>query len=201
MSSYTVTKKKNMDSIQFQVTLIIITFLSSFFIPFIILYPIQEVLFQPKNIWFFEAAMSTYFIFISAILFVSLVLLVNILSNPTTKTMLLIRRIGLIVSLIISCIVIGLCLNTYNYMNSNGIYNNKFFSLSEEFTSWEEITDAKQIYVKKDNITTADRFEFTLSDGSKMEVKLTNKLRKNKTLVRQILKSNNVIIESAYPEN
>ncbi len=200
MASYTVTnKKRNMDSIQFQVTLIVISFLSSIFVPFIILYPIQEILFKPQSVWYFEAPFSAYVIFMAAILVTAIILLINVLSEPKTKMKNMLKLGITFTSLITVVIVIGLCLFNYEYMNSQGIYKNKFFSLEEEFIGWNEITEAKQIFVIKDGITKDDKFYFTLQDGTIMEMDITGKVKKNKRNIRQYLKKNKVIIENVYP--
>jgi hypothetical protein len=202
MSSYTVTKKKrNMDSIQFQVTLIIISFLSSIFVPFIILYPVQEVLFKPETVWYFEAPFSAYVIFIVAILITSIILLVNVLSDPKTKFMIRMKLGIYLTSLITVVLIIGLCLFNYEYMNPSGIYKNEFFSLEEEFIGWNEIIEAKQIFVKKEGITKDDKYYFTLRDGTVLEMDITSKVKKNKRYIRQFLNENGVTLENVYPTN
>lgn len=188
-----------MDSTQFQVTLIIISSLSSIFVPFIILYPIQEILFKPESVWYFEAPFTAYVVFMAAILITSIILLINVLTEPKTKK---INRMKLgitFTSLFTVVIVIGLCLFNYEYMNSEGIYKNKFFSLEEEFTSWNEIIEAKQTFIKKDGITKDDKFYFTLHDGTILEMDITGNVKKNKRYIRQYLQKNKVIIENVYP--
>lgn len=200
MSSYTVTKKKKTDSAQFQVTVIVISFLSSFIIPFIILYPIQEILFKPDNVWFFEAPLSTYFTFILGILFLSIVLLINLVVEARDKRKKQLKLSMLAASFVVGIVVITLCLFNYQYMNMKGIYQNHYFSFSETFTSWDDITAAKQTYIKKDKVTKDDKFIFTLKDGSTLELEMTAKMRKSKVLIRQRLLSNGVKLESVYPE-
>lgn len=200
MASYTVTnKKRNMDTIQFQVTLIVISVLSSFFVPFIILYPIQEVLFEPNEVWYFEAPFSTYVIFMGAILVTAIILLINVLVEPKKQVKKRIQLGVYISSLLVVLFVLVLCIFNYQYMNASGIYKNKFFSFNEEVTRWDEIIEAKQVFVNNQGVTKDDKYLFTLKDGSVLEVDITNKVRKNKRYIRSILSKNGVILENDYP--
>ncbi|WP_102271826.1 hypothetical protein [Cytobacillus massiliigabonensis] len=199
MTSYTVTRKKNTDTSQFQVVLIVITFLSSFVVPFIILYPIQELLYRPNDIWFFEASMSTYLTFCAALISVSAILLINVLFIPKSKAKKTVKGIIVILSLLAAVIVMILCVDNYYYMNSKGIYKNNLFSFSEEFISWDEIDKAEQTFLKKQRVTVEDKLILTTKDGKTIEMQITKKMSANKASIRQSLKNNGVILENSPP--
>lgn len=201
MANYTVTNRKSSDSVQFQVALIIIFFISSIFVPFIILYPIQEVLYRPADFWFFEAPLSTYLILCVAMILLSVVMLVNVLVQTANKRAILFRRVIVTLSFVLAVGVLFLCINNYQYMNAKGIYQNKFFGFKEDFTSWEEVVKAEQTHLKKNSITKADKLIFTLKDGAIIELQITGKLSQNKTLIRESLRNNEVILENILPKS
>ncbi|MEQ6354959.1 hypothetical protein ABNX05_10065 [Lysinibacillus sp. M3] len=73
------------NSRQYQIGGIIILFLSSFIAPIIFLYPVQELLFRPKESYFFDPFFTAYIILMVVMIMLAVTLLVNFLVNPKTK--------------------------------------------------------------------------------------------------------------------
>lgn len=70
---------------QTQIAIIIILFLSSFTAPFILLFPIQELLYRPHEYYLFETIFKAYIILMFVLIAMAIILLINLLITPTTK--------------------------------------------------------------------------------------------------------------------
>lgn len=76
---------KESKSKQYQIGFIIILFLSSFIAPVIFLYPIQELLYRPKDYYFFDPFFTAYIMMMVVLIMLAVTLLVNFLVTPKTK--------------------------------------------------------------------------------------------------------------------
>ncbi|MGG2074845.1 hypothetical protein AB1J28_15985 [Lysinibacillus irui] len=186
------------NSRQIQLGIIIVLFLSSLIIPVILLFPIQEWFYRPKEVYYFEPYLQAYIIFMAALLFMALALLINYLIIPETKKGKSIQRGILITSFLIALIFIALSFNHYKVMDSNGIHMNQFFSLKEDFVAWEEIVKAEQVNVKKDGATKPERLVFTLKDGSTIEEPTSTKLMLAKNFISFELNQRGLTIENVF---
>ncbi|TKI61945.1 hypothetical protein FC756_19575 [Lysinibacillus mangiferihumi] len=181
-----------------QIAVIIVLFLSSFIAPFILLFPIQELLYRPNDYYLFETTFKAYIILMIALIGMAIVLLVNIIIVPKTKKGRNIQRAIVGTSWLLVLLFLFLCINHYQIMDEKGLHTNAFFSLQEDLTSWEEIIKAEQTNVQKDGVTKPDKLIFTLHDGSTIEQSLTAKLAKAKPFINLELSKNGVTIENVY---
>ncbi|AVK97796.1 hypothetical protein FCT18_02650 [Lysinibacillus sphaericus] len=181
-----------------QIAVIIVLFLSSFIAPFILLFPIQELLYRPNDYYLFETTFKAYIILMIALIGMAMVLLVNIIIVPKTKKGRNIQRAIVGTSWLLVLLFLFLCINHYQIMDEKGLHMNAFFSVQEDLTSWEEIIKAEQTNVQKDGVTKPDKLIFTLHDGSTIEQSLTAKLVKAKPFINLELSKNGVTIENVY---
>ncbi|AHN23998.1 MULTISPECIES: hypothetical protein [Lysinibacillus] len=181
-----------------QIAVIIVLFLSSFIAPFILLFPIQELLYRPNDYYLFETTFKAYIILMIALIGMATVLLVNIIIVPKTKKGRNIQRAIVGTSWLLVLLFLFLCINHYQIMDEKGLHMNAFFSVQEDLTSWEEIIKAEQTNVQKDGVTKPDKLIFTLHDGSTIEQSLTAKLVKAKPFINLELSKNGVTIENVY---
>lgn len=181
-----------------QIAVIIVLFLSSFIAPFILLFPIQELLYRPNDYYLFETTFKAYIILMIALIGMATVLLVNIIIVPKTKKGRNIQRAIVGTSWLLVLLFLFLCINHYQVMDEKGLHMNAFFSVQEDLTSWEEIIKAEQTNVQKDGVTKPDKLIFTLHDGSTIEQSLTAKLVKAKPFINLELSKNGVTIENVY---
>lgn len=181
-----------------QIAVIIVLFLSSFIAPFILLFPIQELLYRPNDYYLFETTFKAYIILMIALIGMAMVLLVNIMIVPKTKKGRNIQRAIVGTSWLLVLLFLFLCINHYQIMDEKGLHTNAFFSVQEDLTSWEEIIKAEQTNVQKDGVTKPDKLIFTLHDGSTIEQSLTAKLVKAKPFINLELSKNGVTIENVY---
>lgn len=181
-----------------QIAVIIVLFLSSFIAPFILLFPIQELLYRPNDYYLFETTFKAYIILMIALIGMATVLLVTIIIVPKTKKGRNIQRAIVGTSWLLVLLFLFLCINHYQIMDEKGLHMNAFFSVQEDLTSWEEIIKAEQTNVQKDGVTKPDKLIFTLHDGSTIEQSLTAKLVKAKPFINLELSKNGVTIENVY---
>ncbi|MGE7949401.1 hypothetical protein [Lysinibacillus sp. NPDC093688] len=185
---------------QYQLGIIIILFLSSFIAPVIFLYPVQELLYQPNDSYFFDPFFTAYIILMLVFIMLAVTLLVNFLVNPKTRKRKNIQRGILGTSFVIAGALIFLCINNYQYIDPKGLHMNHFFSLREEYTSWEEIVKVEQTIVEKNGVSVPDQLIFTLRNGSTIEQSLSGKLSSAKQYINQELSNYGLKIENKYSE-
>lgn len=183
-----------------QLAVIIVLFLSSFIAPFILLFPIQELLYRPNDYYLFETIFKAYIILMIVLIVMAIILLVNISIVPKTKKGRNIQRAIVGTSWLLVLLFLFLCINHYQIIDDKGLHMNTFFSVQEDLTSWEEIIKAEQTNVQKDGVTKPDKLIFTLNDGSTIEQSLTAKLAKAKPFITLELSKNGVTIENVYSE-
>jgi len=183
---------------QYQIGPIIILFLSSFIAPVIFLYPVQELLFRPKETYFFDPFFTAYIILMVVMIMLAVTLLVNFLVNPKTKKGKIIQRGIVGTSFVISGAVIFLCINNYQYIDTKGLHMNHFFSLQEDYISWEDIVKVEQTIVEKNGVSVPEKLIFTLQDGSTIEQSLSGKLLSAKQFINKELSAYGLRIENKY---
>ncbi|MCJ7842284.1 alkaline shock response membrane anchor protein AmaP [Lederbergia sp. NSJ-179] len=184
------------ESSHYQIAFSIICFLFSLFVPFILLYPIQELLYRPDDFFYFEPYFKAYILFMAMLVVISLIPIGNILIKPTKNFNRIIKYCILTIISILTIATVFLCFNHYKYMNKEGIYLNHFFSLKEEFTSWDEIEKVEQVMVNEDGVTRVDRIVFTLKDGFTLELDNSTRLSKAKNNVNTELQARGLKMEN-----
>jgi amino acid transporter len=186
---------------QTQIAIIIILFLSSFTAPFILLFPIQELLYRPHEYYLFETIFKAYIILMFVLIAMAIILLINLLITPTTKKGRNVQRTIVGTSWLLVLAILFLCINHYQIIDEKGLHTNNFFSLQEDSTSWAEIVKVEQTNVQKDGVTKPDKLIFTLNDGTTIEQSLTAKLVIAKAFINYELSKNGITIENVYSEN
>lgn len=188
------------NSRQYQIGVIIILFLSSFIAPVIFLYPVQELFFRPKEAYFFDPFFTAYIILMVVMIMLAVTLLVNFLVEPKTKKRKVIQR-GLVgTSFIIASALIFLCINNYQYIDTKGLHMNHFFSLREDYISWEDIVKVEQTIVVKNGVSAPEKLIISLQDGSTIELSLSGKLSSAKQFINEELSTYGLRIENKYSE-
>ncbi len=183
---------------QIQFGLIIVLFLSSLIVPVILLYPIQEMLYRPKEFYYFAPYFNAYIIFMASLFVMALVLLINYLIIPETKKSKNIQRGLVSASLLIALGFIALSFNTYKLIDSNGIYRSQIFSLKADFVGWEEVVKVEQVNLEKSGVTKPDHLVFTFQDGSTIEESLAGNMILAKNYIASELNQRGLTIENVY---
>jgi len=183
---------------QTQVAIVIVLFISSFIAPFIVLFPVQELLYRPSEFYLFDTVFKAYFILMFTLLGMAIILLINLLIAPKTKKGRTIQRTIVGTSWLLVLASFILCINHYQIIDEKGLHINPFFSLQEDVTSWEEIVKVEQTNVQKDGMTKPDKLIFTLTDGTTIEQSLSAKLTKAKPFINLELSKKGLAIENVY---
>jgi len=186
------------DRKQTQVAIVIVLFISSFIAPFIVLFPVQELLYRPSEYYLFDTIFKAYIILMVVLLGMAMILLINLLIAPKTKKGKTIQRTIVGVSSLLVLVSLVLCINHYEIIDDKGIHINPFFSLQEDVTSWEEIVKVEQTNVQEDGVTKPDKLIFTLTDGTTIEQSLSAKLTKAKPFINLELSKKGLAIENVY---
>ncbi|QDQ01941.1 hypothetical protein FOH38_16395 [Lysinibacillus fusiformis] len=195
------TNKALTNSMQYQIGLMVILLLSSFMAPFILLYPIQELLYRPQEYFLFEPFFQAYIILMAVLIAMAMLLLVNLLVTPQTEKGKYVKRgiLGAFLALAGACSFLSI--NNYQFMDTKGMHMNHFFSLQADVTSWQDIASVEQINVKKNGVTVPDKLIFTLHDGSTIEQPFTSKLRNAKQSIISELGKYGLTIENKFSED
>lgn len=183
---------------QTQVAIVIVLFISSFIAPFIVLFPVQELLYRPSEFYLFDTVFKAYFILMFALLGLAMILLINLLIAPKTKKGRTIQRTIVGTSWLLVLASFVLCINHYQIIDEKGLHINPFFSLQEDVTSWDDIVKVEQTNVQKDGVTKPDKLIFTLTDGTTIEQSLSAKLTKAKPFINLELSKKGLTIENVY---
>jgi len=77
---------------------------------------------------------------------------------------------------------------------------NHFFSLQEDYISWEDIVKVEQTIVEKNGVSVPEKLIFSLQDGSIIELSLSGKLSSAKQFINKELSTYGLRIENKYSE-
>ncbi|MCA1042299.1 hypothetical protein LCM00_22660 [Bacillus infantis] len=195
-SSYTITKKKKRDKNQYILGISFVLLLGSFFIPLVVLLPLQQALYHPFGYWFLEPPRSAYFIFTGSLILLSLSLLMMISGLAKNKLAKGLIAAGIFVSILLSV----LSVDHYHYMNGNGIYINPFFGFGEKEFLWADVKEAKQIAVEEKNGLKDKNLTFVFKDGEQYSFLITETVRKAYPIFNVKLQEKGIQVTREFPE-
>lgn len=179
----------------------IILFISSFFIPFIIIYPIQEVVYVPESYWFFHTPQNAYFFMIAGLLSISIAIFIFVfLRSRLEEYRKNVLRSLLGVSFIPGILVLFLSLNYYYYFNDNGIFKNDFLAINEKTFLWSEVKEAKKTIVTESGTTKPVDYKFTYKDGETIIFEFTRKITYNRAKIEYMLAKNGIEVKKIFIE-
>lgn len=186
----------------FMIVWAIILFVSSLFMPFVIVYLIHNSFFQSRDQWLFETPGSGYVTFMIGMVLIPIIMITHVIiqSKYNLKFM---RWISLaLISLSIPFFLLGS--THYYYIDNEGLHYNELKTFKKVDTyDWGSFKEVKQVYAEReeDSSIFMDHYEFITADGKLITIPYKASLRNVEGHILDKLKENNIKVTNNYPEN
>lgn len=169
----------------------IILIMSSLFMPLVFVYFIQDYLYLTKDKWFYVTPQSAYILFMIGMLWVAAMLLLYLFVQwkfewRGFKWLAILLMFGSLPFFMFG-------VSNYYYLDDLGLHFNdeKSFNTIQSY-DWEDIKEAKEIFVKNKGVTVADHLMLTTNDGKVIELPYTSKVTDNKFLIMEKIQELNI---------
>lgn len=169
----------------------IILIISSLFMPLVFVYFIQDYFYLSADKWFYVTPPSAYVIFMIGMLWIAITLLVHLFLKwkfdwKGVKWVTLFIMSG-------SIPIFMFAVSNYYYLDNQGIhFNNHTTYNTINSYHWEDIEEAKEIFVKNNGVTVVDHLKLVTKDGDVIELPYSSKVKNNKFKIMEKLQEYNV---------
>ncbi|WP_142752203.1 hypothetical protein [Neobacillus piezotolerans] len=186
-------------SSQYILAISIMLFIGSLFMPFILVYLIQESLYNTKEIMYFKAPPSSYVTFGVGMMWIALVLLVLVITKKKYEIGKLKWLSLLFIPLSIPFFMFSI--ENYYYLDKEGIHSNELKSYKTiETFRWDEMKEVKEIYAKEKGDTKTKAYQFITKDNRVFELPHNKNVLPFRAGLMDMLRANQVTITDNYDE-
>jgi hypothetical protein len=173
----------------------VIILLSSLFMPFVLVFIIQDYLYLTSEKWFYDTPASAYTLVIIGMVWISIVLLLHLFIQNKFELHYLKWITILLLSVSIPFFMYGV--SNYYYLDDKGIHINymKTFNTITSY-EWEDIKSAMEVYKKSNNVSVLDHYEFETQEGEIITLPANHKVNSARPSIIVKLKESGVEMTS-----
>ncbi|CAH2714226.1 hypothetical protein BACCIP111895_01387 [Neobacillus rhizosphaerae] len=174
----------------------IILYISSLFVPFVVVASFQSLVYYSRSQWFFSTPLSAYITFMCGMLFIAVVFTFYLIFRERWEGRALKWITGIL--LIASIPAFALSLTNYYYLDEEGIHYNALTSLKETEYKWDEITKVHVVYRNHQGTTGLFQYKFEKGDGGKVTLLYNDYLRDHRWKIEDKIKENHIPVKDNY---
>jgi uncharacterized membrane protein len=175
--------------------IVLILFFSSFFMPFVMIFLLQDFLYHSSSHWLFIAPGSAFLTFFIAMITIPIILAIYLHAKTKSDE----KWIRWVTCLIILSTIpfFLLSISNYYYFDDKGIHYNYLMSLGETDYQWENMMELKEIWVLENGVSRLDDYLLVLEDHTELRLSAAfNKDFNLKNKVYHILENNGIKLSS-----
>lgn len=174
----------------------IILFISSFFVPFVIVASFQSMVYFSRSYWFFSTPPSAYFTFMVGMVFIAVILTFYLFfrqkwEGTKFKWITALLILGSIPAFIFS-------LTNYYYLDDDGIHYNGLTSLKEKEYQWSKMVRIHIVYKNHQGTTGLFQYKFEMADGKKITLPFNDKLSEHKFRIEEKIIEHKILIKDNF---
>lgn len=174
----------------------IILYISSAFVPFVIVASYQSMVYYSRSQWFFATPFSAYIAFMGGMLYIAVLLTLYLIFRQRWDGSAFKWIIGLLI--LISLPVFFLSLTNYYYVDDDGIHYNQLTSLKEDEFKWEEMKTVHIVYRNHQGTTSYYQYKFELKDGRVVTLPYNEKFDENRRRVNEKVEQNQIKVKDNF---
>ncbi|MBT2636954.1 hypothetical protein [Bacillus sp. ISL-39] len=171
----------------------IILIISSLFMPLVFVYFIQDYLYLSADKWFYDTPPSAYILFMIGMLWISVTLFLYLFLDwkfdwKGVKWISFLLMLGCIPFFMFG-------VSNYYYLDDKGMHFNEhttFNTINSYY--WEDMMEAKEIFVKNNGVTVVDHLNLVTKSGEVIELPYNSKVRNNRYKIMEKLQENNITL-------
>jgi hypothetical protein len=174
----------------------IILYISSLFVPFVIVASYQSMVYYSKSQWLFSTPSSAYITFMMGMLFIAIVFTAYLILRVRWDTRSLKWITGLFILLSVPFFIFSL--TNYYYLDQKGIHYHSLTSIKEREYQWENVSTINIIYRNHNGTTGYYQYKFLMGNGSEVTIPYSDKLDENKWRMEEIIRKYNIKVKDNY---
>ncbi|RDU36524.1 hypothetical protein DRW41_13425 [Neobacillus piezotolerans] len=178
------------------VAITIIMYISSFFVPFVIIASIHSMYFFKREYWFFETPPSSYIAFMIGMLLSAVLFTLYLAAAWKWES----RKLGialLAMQIITIPVYIG-SVDNYYYATGEGIFFNKLAGYGLKKYAWEDMERVKVVYRHSNGSVRLDQYKFTTKDGVVVSIPYTSRFAESQWKIDGVIKANKLTVSDNY---
>lgn len=174
----------------------IILYVSSLFVPFVVIASYQSMVYTSRSQWFFTTPFTAYITFMAGMLFMAVVFTFYLILRQKWEGRFLKWMIsGLI---IITIPVFILSLTNYYFLDDKGIHYNTITSLKEQEYRWENVSTLHIVYRNHQGTTGYYQFKFEMKNGEEITIPFNDKLSENQFRIDDKVKAHKIEVKDNF---
>ncbi|WP_053366776.1 hypothetical protein [Bacillus sp. FJAT-27245] len=168
------------------VAITIIMFISSIFVPFVIIASIHSMFFFKREYWFFETPPSAYVAFMGGMLLSALLFTLYLVSAWKWGS----KKLGIVflASQILTIPVYIGAVDNYYYATDEGIFFNNLTGYGVKKYSWADMERVKIVYRLSNGSVRLDGYEFTDKAGDELLIPYTRRMADSQWKIDEVIK-------------
>ncbi|WP_223595573.1 hypothetical protein [Neobacillus bataviensis] len=174
----------------------IILYISSLFVPFIVVASYQSLVYYSRTQWFFTTPLTAYITFAAGMLIIAFALTGYLIFRQKSngsgiKWVTWILILGSIPAFVMS-------LTNYYFFDEKGIHYNSLTKIREEEFKWDKIKKIHIVYRNHQGTTGILEYQFESRNGREITIPFNDKLSENKWRVENMVKENNILVTDNF---
>ncbi|AQQ53120.1 hypothetical protein [Planococcus lenghuensis] len=190
--------KKQFDSILIAVPILVI--MSSFFLPFVLVGPVQQALFQPESNWFFYTPFINYIICFASLLLLGIILAVFRYIYASTEQKKPLLHLVFVLALIPGVIGVAFSVDHYYYLDDTGIAYSGLLQFGQESEVWEDVESLVFVTKSENGKAKGTELIFKLENNTGLVFNASGYLSDERKLIQGRLNDLDIATDSVFEQ-
>ncbi|WP_409270290.1 hypothetical protein V1499_12740 [Neobacillus sp. SCS-31] len=180
------------------VAITIILYISSFFVPFVVVASIHSMYFFKREYWFFETPPSAYIGFMAGMLLSAVLFTFYLLAAWKWGS----RKLGiaLLASQLFTIPVYIGSVDNYYFATEEGLYFNKLAGLGVKKYAWTDMERVKIVYRHSNGSVRLDQYKFINKDGEELSIPYTPDMAESQWRIDGVIKHFKLVVTDNYDD-
>ncbi|WP_059170714.1 hypothetical protein [Bacillus sp. FJAT-27445] len=176
----------------------IIMYISSFFVPVVIVASIHSTFYFKREYWFFETPSSAYLAFMAGMFLSAVLLTLYLIAAWKWEN----KKLGAgLIALQVFCVPLFVgSIDNYYFATDKGIFYNKLAGIGEKKYAWKDMESVKLVYRHSRGSVRFDSYSFISKSGETVSLPYTSKLREKQWLIEEMIKVNHLTVSDNYDD-
>ncbi|KGX86986.1 hypothetical protein [Pontibacillus marinus] len=190
------------DTKPLKISFIVVSFISSFFMPFVFVILLHDVFHFSKSHWFFRAPFSAYILGFSGLFLLSMFLTLDeMIRSKREDTGKSTGPWLILLSFIISVTCYVYAANNYYFFDDKGLHYNKTFELSQRDLNWDDFSKVEQIVTRENNMEVYKEHIFITKSGEEFVIPYEPEFRDHRSKILYLVERTNTPIVERFVES
>lgn len=180
------------------VAITIIMYISSFFVPFVIVASIHSMYFFKREYWFFETPASSYIAFMGGMLLSAVLFTLYLAAAWKWGS----KNLGIaLLALQIFTIPVYIgAVDNYYYATEEGIFFNKLAGYGVKKYAWSDMESVHIVYRHTKGSVRLDQYKFTNKDGEELVIPYTPGFAESQWRIDEVIKAYELQVSDNYDD-